>query len=65
MISGGNFDYGVALLLDCCRLDPANYFYRQALRQAQRASYQGNMRGHWLAWLTTWRWAVSAPEAEP
>jgi tetratricopeptide (TPR) repeat protein len=52
--ASGNFDYALPLLLDCCRLDPANLPYRQALRRAQRARYGNNLRGHWLAWLTTW-----------
>ena len=54
VVSAGEFDYGIALLLDCCRLEPLNFTYRQALRRAQRARYGGNLRGHWLAWLTTW-----------
>src|SRR5262249_55592917 len=41
------------LLLSCCKLDPANLIYRQALRRTEKTKYQNNLRGHWLAWLTT------------
>ena len=54
VISTGNFDYGIRLLLSCCKLDPANLIYRQALRRTEKAKYRDNKRGHWLAWLTTW-----------
>jgi tetratricopeptide (TPR) repeat protein len=49
-----NFDYGIRLLLSCCQLDPANLIYRQALRRTQRAKYNNNLKGAWLAWLRTW-----------
>src|SRR5262249_49415096 len=40
-----NYDYGIRLLLSCCKLDPANLIYRQALRRTQRAKYNNNMKG--------------------
>jgi tetratricopeptide (TPR) repeat protein len=49
-----NYDYGIRLLLSCCKLDPASLIYRQALRRTQRAKYNNNMKGAWLAWLRTW-----------
>jgi tetratricopeptide (TPR) repeat protein len=52
-ISKGNFDYGIQLLLNCCKLDPANLIYRKALRQAQRAKHDNNQRGSRFALLTT------------
>jgi tetratricopeptide (TPR) repeat protein len=55
VIATGNFDYGINLLLSCCKLDPANLIYRQALRRTEKAKYHNNLRGHWLAWLFTWR----------
>jgi tetratricopeptide (TPR) repeat protein len=55
VIATGNFDYGINLLLSCCKLDPANLVYRQALRRTEKAKYHNNLRGHWLAWLFTWR----------
>jgi tetratricopeptide (TPR) repeat protein len=54
VVATGNFDYGIRLLLDCCRLDPANLLYRQALRRTEKAKYRNNLRGSWLAWLTAW-----------
>jgi serine/threonine protein kinase len=36
VLDSGNFDYGIDLLLNCCKLDPANIVYRQRLRQAQK-----------------------------
>src|SRR6266567_4392445 len=52
VISKGDFDYGIRLLLSCCKLDPANLVYRQTLRRTQKLKYKNNLRGHWLAWLT-------------
>jgi tetratricopeptide (TPR) repeat protein len=49
-----NYDYGIRLLLSCCKLDPGNLIYRQTLRRTQRAKYNNNMKGGWLAWLRTW-----------
>ncbi|MBI2806192.1 MAG: hypothetical protein HYX68_14520 [Planctomycetes bacterium] len=51
VLKAGDHDYGSQLLLDCCRIDPANIIYRQALRQTQRARYQNNGRGQALAYL--------------
>lgn len=48
-----NYNYGIHLLLSCCKLDPGNLIYRQALRRTQKAKYNNNLRGSWLAWLTT------------
>jgi tRNA A-37 threonylcarbamoyl transferase component Bud32/tetratricopeptide (TPR) repeat protein len=36
-VATGNFDYGIMLLLNCCRLEPGNIAYHQALRNAQFA----------------------------
>lgn len=52
LIAGGNRDYGIHLLLDCCRTDPGTLIYRQALRRAEKARYTYNMRGCRWAWLT-------------
>lgn len=49
----GDFDYGIQLLLTCCKLDPANLVYRRYLRQVERAKYKNNLRGSPLAMLTT------------
>jgi tetratricopeptide (TPR) repeat protein len=52
-IAKGNFDYGIQLLLNCCKLDPTSLIYRRTLRQAQKAKHGNNQRGSALAALTT------------
>ncbi|HZT80339.1 MAG TPA: hypothetical protein VFA26_08960, partial [Gemmataceae bacterium] len=54
VIAKGDFDYGIQLLLSCCKLDPANLIYRQRLRLTEKRKYNNNLRGSRLAWLTTW-----------
>ncbi len=54
VITTGNYDYGIQLLLTCCKLDPANLIYRQALRQTEKAKYKNNLRGSRFAALTSW-----------
>jgi tetratricopeptide (TPR) repeat protein len=54
VVATGNYDYGIHLLGECCKLDPGNLLYRQALRRAEKAKYRNNLRGSWLAWLWTW-----------
>jgi tetratricopeptide (TPR) repeat protein len=49
VLTAGDFDYGLQLLINCCRIDPANAVYRQALRQAQRSRFKDNKRGQPLA----------------
>ena len=34
-VATGNYDYGMMLLLNCCRLEPGNLAFQQALHQAQ------------------------------
>lgn len=53
VLAAGNFDYGIQLLRNCCQLDPANFIFRQALRQAQRDKYKDNRRGQTMAALRT------------
>jgi tetratricopeptide (TPR) repeat protein len=55
-ITGGHRDYAITLLLTCCRLDPANFLYRQTLRKTQKEKYGNNLRGSRLAFLSTPRW---------
>src|SRR5262249_31157376 len=52
VIATGNYDYGIQLLLTCCKLDPANLIYRQALRQTEKTKYKNNLRGSRMAFLT-------------
>jgi tetratricopeptide (TPR) repeat protein len=40
VIAAGNFDYGIHLLLTCCKLDPANLVYRRVLRRTERARHK-------------------------
>jgi tetratricopeptide (TPR) repeat protein len=53
VIATGNYDYGIQLLLNCCKYDPANLIYRQALRRTEKIKYKNNLRGSSLAFLTT------------
>lgn len=53
VIATGNFDYGIQLLLTCCKLDPANLVYRQALRRTEKVKYKNNLRGSRLAFLSS------------
>ncbi len=55
VISSGNYDYGVQLLLACCKLDPSNLLYRQTLRRTQKSKFNNNLRGSRFAFLTTFR----------
>jgi tetratricopeptide (TPR) repeat protein len=64
VISTGNHDYGINLLLKCCKLDPGNLIFRQFLRGTERAKYRNNLRGHWLAWLLTIKAAAKVKKAK-
>jgi tetratricopeptide (TPR) repeat protein len=55
VLSAGDYDYGLQLLLNCCRIDPGNPIYRQALHQAQRSKYKDNRHGQPLASLLSAR----------
>lgn len=48
----GNFDYAIDRLLTCCKLDPANFSFRQTLRRAQKDKYGNNLRGSRMAFLS-------------
>src|SRR5258708_9442011 len=53
VISSGDYDYGMQLLLTCSKIAPANLIYRQTLRRTQKAKFKNNMRGSRLAVLST------------
>src|SRR5579871_1400526 len=53
VIASGNYDYGIQLLISCCKLDPANIIYRQTLRRTEKTKFRNNLRGSRFAWLTT------------
>jgi tetratricopeptide (TPR) repeat protein len=48
-----NFDYGISLLLTCCRLDPTRIAYRKALREPQWQRYENHPSSRWFTWLKT------------
>src|SRR5579864_8243165 len=52
VLASGNHDYAIQLLLTCCKLDPANLVYRQALRRTEKIKFKNNLRGSRLAFLT-------------
>jgi tetratricopeptide (TPR) repeat protein len=54
VIATGNYDYGIQLLLSCCKLEPSNLIYRQALRRTEKTKYGNNLRGSMLAGLRNW-----------
>ncbi len=56
LIAEGGHDYAIQLLLNSCRLDPGNFFYRQTLRKTQKDKFGNNLRGSRFAFLTTPRW---------
>ena len=53
VVSTGDFDYGISLLMTCCKMDPTNLTYRQNLRRTQKAKFKNNMRGSRFAVLST------------
>ncbi len=55
VITTGNHDYGIQLLLTCCKLDPGSLIYRQTLRQTVKAKFKNNLRGSALSSVTTLR----------
>src|SRR4051812_8630890 len=62
-IGNGQLDYAITMLLTCCKLDPANFFYRQTLRKTQKDKFGNNLRGSRLAFLTTPRWKARVKSA--
>jgi tetratricopeptide (TPR) repeat protein len=54
LVATGSYLAGIHLLIDCCRLDPANLLYRQALRRAEKARFGNDLKGGRLAWLFSW-----------
>ncbi len=53
VLQSGNHDYAIQLLLTCCKLDPANLIYRNALRHTQRKKHGDNQRGSRFSLLTS------------
>lgn len=63
-ITSGNLDYAIELLLTCCRLDPANFLYRQTLRKTQKDKYGNNLRGSRFSFFTVPRWKAKVKAAK-
>ena len=55
-IQSRNLDYAITLMLTCCKLEPANFLYRQTLRKTQKDKYGNNLRGSRFCFLSTPRW---------
>ena len=53
VIEKNDFDYGIKLLLECCKLDPGNLIYRKTLRQTQKAKHKNNKKGGRFSSVTT------------
>src|SRR5258708_25316389 len=53
VIASGDYEYGMQLVLTCCKIDPASLIYRQTLRRTQKAKFKNNMRGSRFAVLST------------
>jgi tetratricopeptide (TPR) repeat protein len=52
VIATGNYDYGIQLLMTCCKLDPANLIYRKALRLTEKTKFKNNLKGSSFAFLS-------------
>ena len=63
-IQSGNLDYAITLLLTCCKLEPANFLYRQTLRKTQKDKYGNNLRGSRFAFVSTPRWKAKVKAAK-
>ncbi|HEY3788722.1 MAG TPA: hypothetical protein VGL71_07700, partial [Urbifossiella sp.] len=63
-IQSGNLDYAITLMLTCCKLDPANFLYRQTLRKTQKDKYGNNLRGSRFSFLSTPRWKAKMKGAK-
>lgn len=63
-IQAGNLDYAITLLFTCCKLDPANFLYRQTLRKTQKDKYGNNLRGSRFAFVSTPRWKAKVKSAK-
>lgn len=55
LVASGAYQHGIRLLRECCRLEPANLLYRQALRRAEKARFGNRPPTCWFAWLFNWR----------
>ena len=63
-IQSRNLDYAITLMLTCCKLEPANFLYRQTLRKTQKDKYGNNLRGSRFCFLSTPRWKAKVKSAK-
>lgn len=63
-IQTGNLDYAITLMLTCCKLEPANFMYRQSLRKTQKEKYGNNLRGSRFSFVSTPRWKAKVKSAK-
>ncbi|OWK38105.1 tetratricopeptide repeat protein [Fimbriiglobus ruber] len=64
VVQTGNYDYAISLLTMCCRIEPGNFLYRQALRRAQKEKYGNNLRGSRFAFLSVPRFKARVKAAK-
>lgn len=64
VILTGNQDYGIQLLLACCKIDPANLIYRQELRKAQKKRHKDKLRGGLMSLLSRARYKTKLKNAK-
>jgi tetratricopeptide (TPR) repeat protein len=69
VLAAGDYDYAAQLLFNCCRIDPGNATYRQALRQTQKQKHKHNGRGQNFAFAVTlpakWRLRRALRRGDP
>ena len=63
-IQNANLDYAITLLFTCCKLDPANFLYRQTLRKTQKDKYGNNLRGSRFSFVSVPRWKAKVKSAK-
>src|SRR5437764_7073781 len=63
VITTGNQDYGIQLLLACCKIDPANLIYRQELRRAQKKKHKDKLLGGMFSALSRFRFKTKLKKA--
>jgi tetratricopeptide (TPR) repeat protein len=63
VITTGNQDYGIQLLLACCKIDPANLIYRQELRRAQKKKHKDKRVSGMFGALTRFRYKTKLKKA--
>jgi tetratricopeptide (TPR) repeat protein len=63
VITTGSQDYGIQLLLACCKIDPANLIYRQELRRAQKKKHKDKLLGGMFSAISRIRFKTKLKKA--